>query len=268
MGDFAYSMHKLEDGRVVGDHSIDIILDDGTRLNTWENFFLAPMARPFVSSPAVKTEYINVPGADGALDYTEVLTGKPRYANRTGQWQFIMENDHFQWPVIMSQLLNTLHGKHCKIILTDDPEYYYKGRIQLNVGFGNKDYSSVVFSYNLDPFKYPTGSVDTRNWRWDELFGNTIYYGTFSVNGVKTHTLVNETGMDKVATINVTSPMKIYKCEEERDIFRYLQVNFENIQPIWLGTGDNEVTLTDGNNIFMFVGAGIVKVKYDRGEML
>lgn len=268
MGDFAYARKTLEDGRSVGAHSIDIILDNGSKINTWDNYFLAPMARPFVAAPAVKTEYINVPGADGALDYTEALTGKPRYANRSGQWQFIMENDHFDWPVVMSDILNKLHGKHCKIVLTDDPEYYYIGRIQVQVGFGNKDYSSVVISYNLDPYKYPVSATAIANWRWSELFGNTIYYGNFSVNGVKAHTILNDSGSEKICTINTSNAIQVYKISSTDELFDMFKEEFEGYESRWLAIGDNEYTLDVDENILVFRGNALIKISYERGKTL
>ena len=69
MGDFHYTMLDRDDGTKVGAHSITI-----NGMNTWDIWHMAPKSRPFVSPPQVKTEYVDVPGADGALDYTEVLT--------------------------------------------------------------------------------------------------------------------------------------------------------------------------------------------------
>ena len=269
MGDFVYARNVLPDGRIVGAHSIDFILEDGTKLNTWTNYYLAPMARPFVAAPQVKTEFINVPGADGALDYTDALTGRPRFANRSGQWQFIMENGHFSWPTVMSQMLNKLHGKKVKVVLTDDPDYYYKGRISLNVGFGNKDYSSVVIAYNFDPYKYPIDSTDIADWKWKELFGNTIEYGTFSINGIKTRTLLNSTGSEVTCTINVTNTVTMFRVEDG-ELYHMIQDDFDitKYEPTYLRTGDNEVTLAEGANMVVFKGSAIAKVNYERGKTL
>ena len=124
MGDFHYTMLDRDDGTKVGAHSITI-----NGMNTWDIWHMAPKSRPFVSPPQVKTEYVDVPGADGSLDYTEVLTGRPRYANRTGQWDFIVDNGYRNWSDLYSDILMKLHGKYFdNIVLEDDPYYKWKGR--------------------------------------------------------------------------------------------------------------------------------------------
>lgn len=257
MGDFVYN----------GEHAIEI-----SGINTWDKWKMAPTSRPFVSPPSVKEEYVNVPGADGQLDYTEVLTGKPRYANRTGSWQFIVENGHFNWPELYSDILNTLHGKKHKIVLVDDPDYYYQGRLSVSGQFGAQDFSTVNIGYNLDPFKYPTGSTATEQWKWDSLFTNTIYYGAFTVFNFKCHTILNDDDVPIVCNMNSTAQMKIFRCFNDSDVYNVIRNNFDVYNsPVdyeWLLPGDNEVTLHKGPNIIYFVGNGYVKVEYERGRSL
>ena len=58
MGEFNYG----------GSHSIRFLGTNGKWYDTWEDFHMAPKARPFVAEPPVKTNYIDVPGANGSLD--------------------------------------------------------------------------------------------------------------------------------------------------------------------------------------------------------
>lgn len=260
MGDFNYSLN--ENGK--GEHSITI-----NGMNTWETWRMAPKSRPFVSAPQVKTEYVDVPGADGSLDYTEVLTGKPRYANRTGQWDFIIENGFRNWYDLYSDILMKLHGKYFdEIVLEDEPLYKWKGRLSVTGQFGNKDYASISIQYNLDPYKRPYDSKNMPNWRWNELFGNTIYYGSFTVNGVKTHNLLNNTETVQTAIINTTAAIKVYRCASESEIIEHLRKEFNGYTPTWLAVGDNNFTLNRGDNILMFVGNSLVDVILERGEIL
>lgn len=264
MGDFHYTMLDRDDGTKVGAHSITI-----NGMNTWDIWHMAPKSRPFVSPPQVKTEYVDVPGADGSLDYTEVLTGRPRYANRTGQWDFIVDNGYRNWSDLYSDILMKLHGKYFdNIVLEDDPYYKWKGRLSVSGQFGNKDYSSVTIQYNLNPYKRPISSEDMPNWRWNDLFGNTIYYGSFTVNGVKMHTLLNDTESTQTANINSTVAMKMYVCEKESDIIDMIEKEFSGYTPIWLGSGDNNYNLQKGENILVFVGSGLINVIHERGALL
>ena len=260
MGDFVYSLNENNKGM----HSITF-----NGMNTWDMWHMAPKSRPFVVAPQVKTEYVNVPGADGLLDYTEVLTGKPRYANRTGQWEFLIDNFGQQWYSLYSDILSKLHGKYFdEIILEDEPDYKWKGRLTVTGQFGNSDYSSVIIGYNLDPYKRALDNNNIPNWKWNDLFGNTIYYGSFSVNGIKAHTIINGNDGIQTATINCTNAMKVYECPDKATLLKMIENNFKGFIPIWLMSGDNLFNVDKGDNILVFVGNGMIKFSYERGKSL
>ena len=272
MGDFRYSMITRDDGSRVGAHSITI-----NGLNTWKSWHMAPKSRPFVVAPKVKTEYVDVPGADGALDYTEVLTGRPRYANRTGQWDFIVDNglDYVEWCKLYSDILKKLHGKYFDtIVLEDEPEYKWQGRLSVTGQFGNKDYSSVTIQYNLDPYKRPIDSTANKNWLWKELFSNTIFYGNFSVNGFKARNLINDDVEPVTVNVEVSYQMDAIPYDgTEAAQFTMLSGSFDQhidnySNRIHLDTGPNSIELQPGNNYFFFVGNGLVKVEQERGKLL
>ena len=53
------------------------------RINTYNEWKIVPSSRPLLNSPAVKEEYVDIPGRqDGPLDLTGTLTGL-RYGKRT-----------------------------------------------------------------------------------------------------------------------------------------------------------------------------------------
>ena len=272
MGDFKYSMITKNDGTTVGAHSITI-----NGLNTWKSWHMAPKSRPFVVAPQVKTEYVDVPGADGALDYTEVLTGKPRYANRTGQWDFIVDNgnDYVKWCELYSDILKKLHGKYFdRIVLEDDPDYKWKGRLAVTGQFGNKDYSSISIAYNLDPYKRPIDDLGSKQWLWNELFTNTIFYGNFSVNGFKARNIINDDQESVTVNVEVSYQMDAIPYDgTEKTQYSMLSGSFDRhieqyTNRIHLNTGENEITLQPGDNYFFFVGNGLVKVEQERGKLL
>lgn len=228
-----------------GEHSITI-----SGKNTWKDWHMAPQSRPFVADPPVKEEYVDVPGADGSLDYTDILTGAPRYGQRTGSWDFIIENGWAPWYETQSKLLNFLHGKKHRIVLDDDPEHYYTGRLTLKTKFNTKDYNQVQISYNLNPYKYPVNSTAKTEWLWNDLFGNTIYYGPFTVKKKKTRTIFTDSA--GIIVINVSNPMDV--------IFNGVTTH--------LSTGDNNFSVGSGSNVLKFVGSGKVVVDYEVGKSL
>ena len=268
MGEFNYD----------GSHSIKFLNKSNVLFDTWEDFHMAPKARPFVAEPQVKTNYIDVPGADGSLDYTEALTDSVLYGMRTGQWDFIVDipyevSDKVNSTVgrnvnnaisFQTAILKVFHGqKFARIILTDELEYdsknevvggyFYTGRITVKSSLATKDYIQISLQYNLDPYKLPIASTKTLDWQWKELFGNVIKYGKFSVNEEiygKVRTIYLESAQD--VTINVTSPMKMIMGNTTYT----------------LNTGDNTIPMLGGGNLCTFKGQGIVTVDYSEGRVL
>ena len=62
--------------------------------NTWDDWKLVPSNRPVIDPPTQKTNYIDIPGADGSLDISTALTGYPVYNDRVGSIEFIVMNDY------------------------------------------------------------------------------------------------------------------------------------------------------------------------------
>lgn len=166
-----------------GSHSILIGGKD-----TWSTFHLIPTEMLYVAPPEPKTEYVDIPGANGQLDYTGILNGL-KFKNREGSWSFYIDPE-YHFMEVYNNLLSYLHGKVLPCILRDEPKYYYYGRLTL----GDPDISSddkpakITINYNFEPYKYPSGYVflpsnDAEN---NDLIGtdhgNTGYDGQGSLD--------------------------------------------------------------------------------------
>ena len=214
MGDFIYE----------GEHSINFKVDDGKDIwrNTWDVWRLAPSTRPVVNPPEAKKEYVDVPGADGSIDYTEALTDV-KYQNRSGSWTFLIDNGYWDWTVLYTEFMTIYQGKQVMCQLVDDPDYYYLGRIEVNQFNQAKDYSSFVINYILEPFKYPMDSYMNRWWKWDELFGTPSYFGPIKCSGVTERNLMNPSKSESVQVhYGTTDRMGL-------DMYRYGSYGVDNI---------------------------------------
>lgn len=118
--------------------------------NTYGEWEMYPTSRPHVAQPEVKTSYVDVPGADGGLDYTELLNGTPNYGYRKGSWEFLLIPQD-RWPEVYRSLCNYLHGREHTIILEDDPNWEYKGRLAVNEWRSAAYNSLITIDYILDP---------------------------------------------------------------------------------------------------------------------
>ena len=193
---------QIKNGSIVSDK-----MKHGS-INTWDDWHLIPTSRPVFQQGSTKTVYIDVPGADGHIDLTESLTGYPLYSNREGSLEFIVANGwRHSWAEGFSRFANWLHGKKLRVILDDDPEYFYEGRFQLNEWNSNNDgtWSNITIDYNLKPYKFSI-YMSTDNWLWDPFNFQTgfTYNGkSFEINGETTIT-VNNNYMHVVPTFEIT----------------------------------------------------------------
>ena len=98
-----------------------------------------------VGSPAVRSNYIDIPGADGLLDLSEALGGVT-YGSREIMLSFGRAiYDRYQQDAVVK---NALHGKRMKITLSEDPSHYFVGRVSVGEwqrvnGVGHVDISAT-----------------------------------------------------------------------------------------------------------------------------
>lgn len=140
--------------------------------NTWTDWRLIPTSRPVVNPPEVKTNFVEVPGADGVLDFTEALDSKIHYKPSEGSWEFLVCHEQIdidtgnkyhsenRWSTLWHDILNAVHGKRNQIILMDewkeggDDNRIYVGRVWLNSWKSDPHHSKITFDYYLEPFRY------------------------------------------------------------------------------------------------------------------
>lgn len=107
--------------------------------------------RVIIGQPEIVSSYVDVPGADGQLDYTEFF-GRTTYRNRyiTIECGYRITSRFDQ----ESQIRNALHGRRMKIFLSEDAQFYYIGR--LSVGPIEKKTSIAHFTIeaNCHPYKF------------------------------------------------------------------------------------------------------------------
>ena len=125
--------------------------------NTYSDWYLVPDGRLFIAPPEVKTTFVDVPGVSGSLDLSQLLTNYPLYNNREGDLSFHVLNEKpYSWIELYQEIANYLHGKRLKVVIEDDPDYYYEGILKLNAWTNNNDgtWSDITIGYILDPYKY------------------------------------------------------------------------------------------------------------------
>lgn len=139
----------------------------GTK-HTFNDWGLLPKSRPVISPPTPKTLYVDIPGADGLLDLTQALTQDVKYENRTITFEYTVLDARNRWSNIYSDILDYLHGQSMKIILDEDPTYYYMGRLHVNEWKSDKKTAVIVIEANVEPYKMNVDST-LDDWLWDSF---------------------------------------------------------------------------------------------------
>lgn len=234
----------------------------GTK-NTWTDWKLVPTSRPVFDPPEVKTILIDVPGSDGSIDLTESLTGYVRYENRKGSFEFKVHTKE-DWVEVYSSILDYLHGQRQKIILEDDPAYYYMGRASVNSWKSNKNYSLITIDVVAEPYKYEMYS-STEDWKWDPFnfeTGIIREYEDIRIDGELTYN-IDGNRKPVVPTITVTSDDGSGMVAMPYDnAYAYRRIN--------LSDGANRspyLVIKEGRNRIRFIGSGTVTIDYRGGRL-
>ena len=216
--------------------------------NTYTEWGMVPTSRPVVNPPEIKSTQISLPASDGVLDYTELLLGGTPYGQRTGSWEFVLKPGK-NWAGVYADILNYIHGQVHTVILEDEPNIQYTGRLTVNTWQSEPEHSLLTIDYNLDPFRQTVTSTETSDWLWNDLFDTSIRYGTFTVRGTKYRNLINAGYQPTVPVFTCTAPMTVTFGGE---IFNLLAGRNYN----------RNLTLQPGDNIMLFSGNGNVNVNY------
>ena len=216
--------------------------------------------------PAHKYVSVDIMGADGEIDLSDVLTDYPVFNNRRGTLKFRMFATKRKAYARYSEIMNTLHGQKMRCILDEEPEYYYFGRFTVSE-FEYKrvgEWADISIDYNVEPYKYLIGD-STDDWLWDPFNFETGVirgYKNLVVNGLTTHTIIGSrmpVTPKFIVTFTSGTSMKV-----TFDGNTYTLSEGTNIIPtIILAEGENILTFnTDGT-----VSSGKVTIDFMGGSL-
>lgn len=213
---------------------LGIKLDD---IHTYDDLNLILTSKE-IGSPEVKVRKIDIEGADGSLDLTDFF-GEPKYENVTHKFNFSVIGTQARFLSLFSNVKNTFHGKKKRIILPDDPPFYYVGRVLVS-GFSNeKNIGFITIECDCEPFKY-------------KLEKTTV---TKAVDGTEIITLTNarKRAVPEVVIVSDTS----------------LRIEYQG--NIWdLGSGSftlPELELVEGANAVTVTGTGTITFTWQEGDL-
>ena len=223
--------------------------------HTYRDWGLLPKTRATISAPEAKIIEKNLTGADDVIELTKSITPDVKFNRRTYSQEFIVLDARAKWWSIYSTILNYLQGQSMKMVLDEDPSFYYYGRFKVNEWKSDKAYSVIALEGNINAYKYETTS-STEDWLWDTFnFEDGIIrdYRNIEINGEYTLVIL---GRRKrvIPVFTCTAPLTVTYNGQSYD----LPVGERKVTNIALGEGNHEL---------IFRGHGVVTVEY-RGASL
>lgn len=189
-----------------------------------------------LASPAVKVRKIDIEGADSSLDYTDYF-GEPKFEDVTHKFDFSTTVPQSEFLSLYSQIKNALHGKKMRIILDDDPLFYYLGRVSVLPFTTDRNIGLVSIECDCEPYKYK--------------LEKTVVQAT--VANTATVTLTNSRKR-AVPEITTTAAMTI--------------VFGEFTWAVEAGTFTlPELELVEGDNVVTVTGSGTITFAYQEGSL-
>lgn len=118
------------------------------------NDFGLILSKVELESPTVKEVKQEIKGADSDLDLTDFF-GEPKYENARHRFTFsTLAISETEFLSLASTIKNALHGKKVRIILDDDPAFYYVGRVFVSKYHNERQIGTVEIECDCEPYKY------------------------------------------------------------------------------------------------------------------
>lgn len=143
--------------------------------DSWKDWHLIPSSRPVIAPPSERTTFVEIPGRNGKLDLSWALTGGPVYDNRTGNLEFYVDHNQWHgWHTAYATIMKGLQGRRIKVILSDDPSFYYEGLCWIDKWNSSEKASTISIKYDFYPYKKRI-MFPEKDWLWDPFdFENGI----------------------------------------------------------------------------------------------
>ncbi len=188
------------------------------------------LSKKEMGTPAVKSRKIEIEGADSALDLTDFF-GEPKYEDATHKFYFSTMEPQGEFLSQFDTVKNALHGKRMRVILDDDPFFYYMGRLHVSSFTSEKGIGTVSVEAECDPYKYKLAKTVLSK----------------AVNGTETIKLTNSRKR-AVPEISIETAGSLNIVFQQSNIWDLGSGSY-TLPELELVEGENTVTVTGTGNI-------------------
>jgi len=186
-----------------------------------------------------KTNYVDLAGGNGSLDLTEAH-GEVKYYDRPCKFTFTVNpSSDMTFDEKKTQVSNALNGKHCKIILDKDDEFYYLGRCTVNEYLQDRRLLQIVVTATVSPYKLKKNET----------------VATFALTATEQTVSLKNGRKSVVPEITCTADNTVVVFGS---VAKTLSAGTHKILDVYF---------TEGNNILKLSGSGTITFKYQEGEL-
>lgn len=100
----------------------------GKKYGSFQDFRLIEQKVEVQPAPP-KLNLVDIPGANGSKDLTELPAGRVVYGDREITWTYALFPWQRSWEIVQNVVSRALNGKRCKIFLHNSEGKYYEGRM-------------------------------------------------------------------------------------------------------------------------------------------
>lgn len=238
------------------------IVATGEKYHTLNDWGLAIGNTDYIGDVERESYYIDVPGADGFLDFSEAITGRRIFKSRPISIELGGKKPRNDWDIFLSDLRNIVEGREIKVVFDNDAGFYWTGRATVQGFKRNRELGTLTLTIpKADPYKYNVAD-STEDWLWDSFDFETgiIDEGaeiTVKTGETRTYTIVPDL-MPFVPTIYVsvlgadglkmTANGEVYQLTKGKNRFADIVVNIEDV-------------------LLSFTGSGTLSIQYRRGSL-
>lgn len=215
-----------------------VFFDD---FDSWEDFSLIRNSK-IITAPEPKYMKVEIDGADGELDLTEYF-GEIRYKNRKITLEFSTMVRESEFLTLFSKIQDSLHGRKMKIVLEEDSDFYYVGRISVNEWQADKNIGKITVECDCEPYKYK---------KYKTIF-------TLQLNSKIQYILPNSRKR-VVPSFKITAPTKI---EFNNSVYSIGAAGMTGSQTFVIP----EISLSQGDNLIGIESNGTVVIEYQEGRL-
>lgn len=119
--------------------------------NTWTDFHLIPIARPYFGIPQVNYQIVGIPNSSDRINITDFIPGGQTYGPIQGEWSFFIDHNKWKdWVETRDALVEFFNGRRLTVRIDDDLDTFHEGRFSISKYDHKPDYTTVSIKYDLD----------------------------------------------------------------------------------------------------------------------